>query len=78
MEVYIDLCEKYGKTPMHVVVLSAILEAGKDDLLQRALDVSASIHGNAGARSALMAAMCEKGYAKQVAALLLVSYKDNK
>ncbi|XP_044761643.1 leucine-rich PPR motif-containing protein, mitochondrial [Coccinella septempunctata] len=70
VDLYVDFSKKYGKTPMHVVLLSEALEAGKDELLQRILDASAVVHGSTAARSALVAAMCEKGFVKQVVTIL--------
>ncbi|XP_045482968.1 leucine-rich PPR motif-containing protein, mitochondrial-like [Harmonia axyridis] len=70
VDLYEEYCIKYNNTPMQLVMIGELLESGREELLKRVLDASARVHGNTATRSALIAAMCEKGLVKQVVTVL--------
>ncbi|KAL3279388.1 hypothetical protein HHI36_016898 [Cryptolaemus montrouzieri] len=70
VDMFIDFCQKYRKTPMQLVLIGKLLESGNQKLLQSVLDAVVSIYGDLETNASLISAHCEKGFKEKLAILL--------
>ncbi|KAK9878882.1 hypothetical protein WA026_003711 [Henosepilachna vigintioctopunctata] len=66
VDMFDNLARQYRKTPMQLILLTKALECRDQEQLQRILHITSSIHGTKAAHSAMISALCEKNYKKQL------------